>query len=169
MIVMEILNVVGGRMTRPANSAALILLQPSSLDVLAAHLSSEGSLVTAAPELTVKVLNQGGGRGIKIVSQEANASGGTGAAVDYGLIWVNPVGVKVSPDFPFPSEQKTALFRTSQHRKSDIVVDWDRPGEMTLRYLPLAGAQKPPKITKLRSGRWTKNAMRRGSKGKSTN
>jgi len=72
---------------------------------------STGCLVTDAPELVGRILNQDDGRPFRMFDLDDRGSGGLGAAPSYGLLWENPGWFTLAPETVLPPFGEVITFR----------------------------------------------------------
>ena len=130
MVAMEYLETLGGRFVRYASTVAAIVAQPESFEEYVAEMGKHSIRVTAVTHLEGNVVNKAGGRLVMIVNTNEWARTGTGFAVQYALIWVNPVGVTLTPEVRHTTAGH--YIHIGQPQSCEIGVDWDQPNQLVI-------------------------------------
>ena len=83
----------------------------NSFAEFASQAGGTGCLVTDAPELVGRILNQDDGRPFRMFDLDNRGSGGLGAAPSYGLLWENPDWFTLAPGTVLPPFGEVITFQ----------------------------------------------------------
>ena len=163
MIVMEILESVGGKWERSKTRPAMIMPRPSSFIAFAAAMSEAAEfVVTEAPELEGKMINPSGGRPCRMFSREEMTSHGADVELTHGLFWIDPIGVNLSPNVYLMPPNQIIRVPVPPTPPDGIGFDWNRPGEVFCNYHPINGSGLHGAPGDAGPNARTPNAQRRG-------